>query len=311
MNQPHEAPTIEFEDVAAMRLHPLHRHLPEPDLKSPEWHAFVDGLSGAGPERIPALFVTPEGLIMDGGRRWKAAKQLQWDVLPVTRQPEELAAVIMTESLLGQRHLTKGAKVYLALGFMPEFIQGAEIRRLRNLQRGRKTLEKALISPKHAECASEKGGSDLAARLGVGTTTVDQALKIRKLFAASGNHKFEFQDGSTKTLKQHFEALLLDTEHPMGLGEVLKGCGWFVDDEGRPKKQQGPPGRNSHLHYFTSAWSNFSKQCGRWGKMKPAEREQALAAIDLAAREFPAEVLEQIAEVHREVRRSKKAEVGI
>jgi hypothetical protein len=195
--------TIEFVEPASMRLHPLHkRHLPEPALDSPEWHAFVDAMSGAGPEGTPPIYATETGLIMDGGRRWKAARVLQWDGMGVIRRPDELAGAIMLESLLGQRHLTKGAKVYLAIGFMPEFVESAERRRLANLRQNRKTLEKALISPKHTERASGKGWEELSARLGVGTTLMDQAVKVRKLFLLA--HKFEFQDGRERTLKGTF-----------------------------------------------------------------------------------------------------------
>ena len=305
MNQT-TAGTIEFVDPKPMRLHPLHKCLPEPAFDSPEWHGFVMGLSGAGPTGIPPIVATPEGLIMDGGRRWRGAKQLQWESIGVVRQAEERAAVIVLESLLGQRHLSKGAKVYLALGFMEEFVASAERRRLANLRSGTKTLEKPLIFPKRTQCASGvaagrefKNLEDLAARLGVSARLLDQAMRVHRLFGLAANHVFEFQDGSKRTLKGHFEPRMLDAEQPMGLGEVLKGCGWFVDEEGNPKKQAGPPERNSYLHYFESAWGNFNKQFGRWEKLKSVERARALELVTEGVKGWPEEVLGLVVEEGR------------
>lgn len=310
MNEPSEG-RIEFAPTASMRLHPIHKeHLPKPDVESPEWHGFVDSLSGAGPEGIPPLFVVRPSnaaelaLIVDGGRRWTAAKQLGWEEVPVSRRPEEFAAVIMLESLIGQRHLTKGAKVYLTLGFMVEFVESAESRRLANLRRGVKTLEKALKFPKGTECPSGKGWEEIGGRLGACERLVKQAAAIRRLFTAAAGHKFEFQDGSTKTLKQHFEPRLLDTEHPMGLGEVLKGCGWFVDENGKPKVQAGPAERNSHLHYFESAWAKFNGQfAGRWEKLGTAGRARAVELVRAGVREWPEEVREELGAAIREAKR--------
>ena len=85
-----EPPTITFRDPVELRLHPLQRALPEPDKTSVEWHSFVDGIAACGPEAIPPLICTKEGLVMDGGRRWRAAKQLQWTCVPVIERPDRL-----------------------------------------------------------------------------------------------------------------------------------------------------------------------------------------------------------------------------
>jgi hypothetical protein len=96
----------------------------------------VTGLSGAGPRRIPPLIVTPQNEIMDGERRWLAARQLNWEEVPIMRAPASEAAVIILDSLIGQRHLTKGAKIYLAVPFLEDFVASAENRRLSKLKQG-------------------------------------------------------------------------------------------------------------------------------------------------------------------------------
>lgn len=271
------------------------------------WLAFVSALSGAGPGGIPPLMVTPQNQIIDGERRWLAAKQLGWDELPVMRKPESEAAVIIVDSLMGQKHLSKGAKIYLVVPFLEDFVASAENRRISNLRRGTKTIEKALKFPMSTERTTEKGWDAIAERLGCGRTLLYQALQIRRLFEKSGEHKFDFQRGPERTLREHFEPQILDGESPMGLGEVLKGCGWFVDENGRPKQQAGPPERNSYLHYFQSAWGNFSRQFDRWEKLKAAERERALQLVSEGMTEWPVEVLEVVGERARKVRNTKTA----
>ncbi len=293
---------VEFWDPAPLRAHPLHGFLPETDKESPEWHAFVDNLSGAGPERIPPIYVTPEGLVMDGMRRLQAAKQLQWERIAVVVRSEWEAASLMVESLVGQRHLSKGAKVYLILGVHREYVQSAESRRLSNLRRGVKTLEKALKAPKYTECTSGNGGgtdgtngtyAELAERVGSSLILVKQASAIRRAFELTAKVEFEFQDGSRRTLRAHFEPQILDAEHPMGLGEVLKGIGWFVDENGKAKNQ-APPERNSHLHYFERGLENFSKQGQHWTAFTAKERSYAEGVIGTAVKDWPLGLLEAV-----------------
>jgi hypothetical protein len=244
---------------------------------------------------------------MDGRRRWLAAGQLGWEKIGVMRRPESEAAAIMVDSLMGQHHLTKGAKIYMVVPLLKEFVVSAERRRLENLRRGVKTIEKALIFPKSTEWTSGNGNErnceDMAARLGCSRALLFQALAVWRIFEKSSNHKFEFQDGSVKTLREHFEPQLLDAESPMGLGEILKGCGWFVDEDGKIKNQAGPGERNSHLHYFESAWTNFSKQFNRWEKLKTTERARAVEIVAAGIREWPQEVRE---EVSRAIRRANQ-----
>lgn len=288
---------IWMRDPSELRLHPLLKRLPAPDKESAEWHAFVDAVSGAGPEGMAPLYATLDGQVLAGGRRLAAARQIGFREVPCMVREESEAATIIVEDLISQRSLSKGAKVYLCLGLLEEFVKAAEIRRLNNLKRGRKTLEKCLKLPKGTQCPSEKGWAEIGERLGASERLVKQAAAVHRLFAIEA--KFEFQDGSEATLKEHFEPALLDSESPMGLGEVIKGCGWFVDENGKPKKQAPPGDRNSHLHYFESAWGNCTKQFRRWDKLKPAERERALEIVVDGIREWPSDVLEGVADAAR------------
>lgn len=241
---------------------------------------------------------------MDGGRRWQAARQLHWAEISCEIRPEWEAATIIVDSLLGQRSMSKGAKAYLVLGIMKDFVKAVERRRIQNLTKGQKNLQNPLFFPKSPEATSE-GVQELCQRLGIGRDTYFRAAKIRKFFAL--DHVFEFQTGLLKTLKQHFEPLLLDPDNPMGLGEVLKGIGWFVDEDGNPKKQLPPPDRNSHLFYFSRAWEATARQWERWGKLSESQREQAFGAVNQSVLACPDDALEQIARaIKQETSRRKK-----
>lgn len=298
---------VEWFDPAPLRPHPLHKFLPEPDVEGGEWHAFVDALSACGPEGIAPINVTAEGLIIDGARRWRAARQLQWAEIGCIVRPEWEAAAVMVESVLGQRNLSKGCKVYLCLPLLVEYEKAAESRRLMWLKKGVKILQKPLNSPLGDSVREGKASDLLGERLGCCGRLVRQAIQIRKFFELPGlrEHRFEFQDGTLRTLKEHFEPLLLDGEHPMGLGEVLKGIGWFVDERGVPK-QQAPPERNSHLFYFCRAWQGWGRQCQRWEAMGEVERKQALEAVGEAAEAVPEEVLVESVRIFRAERRRRK-----
>jgi hypothetical protein len=321
MNNQHERETvhsegapykIEFCDPAPLRLHPLHKFLPGPDVASDEWHAFVDAASATGPEGMSPIVITAEGLIMDGERRWKAALQLQWKGIGCVTRPEWEAAALMIESLVGQRCLSKGAKVYLLLAILPEYSKGVNTRCLAWGQKGVQILQKPFTSPfpySVGERHGWKGSEDLAARLGVSKALVEQAVQIRKTFdlPALVEHKFTFQDGRQKTLKEYFEPLILDPVHPMGLGEVRKGISTFLLPDGTPR-EQAPPERNSHFFYWTRAWEGWAKQCGRWEGMSPEMRVQAEMVMAATARGVPAAVLKAAAKVFKaeQKRRAKQ-----
>lgn len=298
-------PNIEFRDPAReLSLHPLLKRLPEPDYTSPQWEAFIVGMSSAGPEGVPPLFITNEGLVMVGGGTFLAAKRLQWAGLPCIVRPEWEAAPLIIDSLIAERSLTQGGKAYLSLTILREFIQGAENRRLHNLKNGDTTLEKPLILPKCTQCTDESdfdGWDPVAERLGVSRRLLYQAISIRKAFdlPALRAHKFEFQDGRELTLKEYFEPKILDPESPMGLGSVLKGIGEFVED-GKPVKRP-PPARNSDLFYWRRNWQKMGAMWNRWEGLDEAGRELARQDVDKSFAAMSAELRREIIQTGRAV----------
>src|SRR5690606_28965313 len=127
--------------------------------------AFVDSVASAEGVQTP-IFIAGDRVI-DGWWRVLAAKQLQLAEIPCIERDERDAPLIVAESLIARKTMTRGAAVYLVLQMEPEFIEAAEQRRLRNVAKGRKTFEKPLKSSKHSNCASsEETAVELCARLG-------------------------------------------------------------------------------------------------------------------------------------------------
>jgi hypothetical protein len=267
-------------DPADLKLHSLQRKIPAPVKDSPEWNAFVDGMQAAGPDGIPPLFITEDGQIMDGGWRWRGAKQLQWDRLPCIVRPEAQAAVIIVETLLHRKQMTRGACVYLALGVMKEFVESAEYRRLENLRQGRKTREIALVSPNPSNSDSVKG---LCERWGIGWDTLDRARKVHQVFSEHPE------------IKTEWEPKLLSGEK--NLWNVISGTAGAA-----PQHQTGRDNgvAQSQLELFEGALDNLKSTGKTWKKLDPQRQELLIDKWRDTVKSWPAELRAAVAEVLKE-----------
>lgn len=268
-------------DPAELRLHPLHRHLPETPKDSPEWHSFVDGMSGAGCEGTPPIIITPSGFIMDGGRRWQGAKQLQWKEIYCVEQPEDQAALIIVESLFGQRSISRGAKVYLALGVMKEFVAAAEVRRIQNLKRGIKTLENPLKVPKDSNCPSETI-QELCDRWGVHINTYKNARRVRDLFDKS------------EELRAQWEPALLSGEK--NLWNVISGIEGRAGDQSTRESAKAA----SQLELFDQSLTTLGTAGKFWSRFDAEKREQLIEKARGVVANMPQELCRAIAEAAQE-----------
>jgi len=268
----------EMRDPVDLRLHPLQKKfIPEPDKDSAEWHSFVDGLSAAGVDGIPELFVTEDGQVMDGGRRWRAAKQLGWRQVRVHIRPESDAAALIVESLLGQRNMQRCAKVYIAVCLLPEFVKSAEDRRVLNLKNKVKTLEKPLTS--NLSERNPEGTRAMAEKLGVSRETVRRALQVRDLFAADAE------------LKAEWEPKLLAGEK--NLWNVLSAVGGAGADQS--KRDAGVV--QGQMELFAETFSNLQAGAKAWKKFAPAQRNQILDAWRQTAEKLPQDLRDSMREV--------------
>lgn len=262
---------LTYRDPADLRLHPLQKLLPEPEKQSPEWLSFLDGWMSAGVENMPALVITRDGFIMEGGRRWRAAKQLQWESVPTIERPESEAAALIIQSLFGQRPWKMDTKVYVGLPLFPDFAKAGEHRRLENLKRGHKNGQKPLIFPKLSATNSESL-KDFCATLGIKTDTFYRAVRVRELFEKHPHFKTEY------------EADLLSGEKSLwNVESAIKGA---LGDQ----SQREPAKENNQLELFTDGLDALAKAAKFWNRFDSAKKDSVRLAWRVTLKAMPLEL---------------------
>ncbi len=174
--------STEYRDPKSLRLHKLRKHFPGIDKEAPDWIALTDSIAAEG--ILQPLLITAEGFIVDGGWRWESAKDWQLTQVPVQIVAEERAAVIIAETLIARKQMTRGATVYLMMPIIKEVVMSAELRRLANISAGRKTNEIELKPQCFSMSSNWNEGEPLEAirnlcfRWGVGKTTFYTARSV-------------------------------------------------------------------------------------------------------------------------------------
>ncbi len=291
---------IERRDPAELRLHRLQKHIPAPVKDSAEWNAFKDDLLATGPEGIAPLFITKDGQIMDGGWRWRAAKELQWDGINCIVRPEEDAAAIIVETLLHRKQMTRGAVVYLALSVLNEFIEAAERRRLHNLKTGKKTRETTLMP---SNSASGNIGV-LCEKWGVSRDTFERARTVRALLhddscralaelCKKTNSKVpgpaELGELQAK-LRAEFEPALLCGEK--NLWNVVSGIAGKLPGN-QAHREQGV--QAAQLDLFTDGFAALRENAPKaWNRLGEEKRESVIEEWRKTAKALPAELRQQM-----------------
>ena len=275
----------ELRDPADLRLHPLRKGFTALDTSEAEqWNAFVDGMSAAGPGGIPPLFITADGRVMDGARRLKAAKQLGWVEVACMVRPEEDAGELVIDTLFGQRNLTRCVKTYLAICILDEFVKSSENRRLRNLQKGLKTLEKPLngvssnrlSKPLGGRPEEEKSTRVLAEKFGVSRETVRRAIQVVELFAKEPE------------LKAKWEPLLMTGEK--NLWNVLSAVGGAGADQS--KRTDGVV-----TTQLTLAFERIGEHAEIWADLPETERQHIVSKWRATAAKIPKPLRKTIIEI--------------
>ena len=279
MNDHHRT---ENRDPADLRLHKLQKLLPEPNKDSGEWHAFVDSIRAGG--ILHALIITPDGYIMDGGWRWRAAKQLQLTEVPCVVRDEGEAAIIMVESLLHRKQMTRGAAVYLALGLIKDFVDAAEQRRFANLKRGSKIIEKPLFLPKTSNLPSgtDEKVDELCCRWGVSRETYRQANQVHDIFSKRPD------------LKSLWEPRLLSGEK--NLWNVLSA----IAGTGADQSDRIPGIERKQLEFWNSPFDGLKNAAPAWSKLPETKRDEVLADWRKTVKKLPTDLRSSMRDILEE-----------
>jgi len=270
-----------------LRRHPLNAKLmPEPVPHSPEWGSFKIGLSAAGPERIPALLVTEDGLIVDGKRRWLAARELQWTKVPCQICDEAEAALVIIDSFCGQRSLDLGAKAYISIMGEKEYIKAAEHRRLGNLRRGAKTIEKPLIFPAPNHYGTPN--AEFADRIGVSLPTFEVAdlcpkLEVLRLYQAEKRAEMEPEILSgSRTIWQVRQSI----------------AGWLPEMQ---ERKGAGPAANAQLELWDNTFESVTKAASTWEGLDEDGRESVIKSWRRTIKKMPEGLREALREQLEEV----------
>jgi len=268
-----------------LRIHPVLSALPELGKDDPLFVSLVENVRDNGVE-IPLVCIEPD-LIVDGRERWKAAKRLRLQEVPVVfHRRNEPASVVV--SSLTRKHYSKGALAYVMFPLLPRAFEESRNRRLANLRRGAAVPESALSAPSGTF-------EDLAERLGVCRRLLFQAKEVRAEFDRDKS-RYEFQDeGEPMTLKEYYEPRLLwgrgtsDECRAMGLGAILAGISGLRATGGkhRPDPKQ--------LELFESAFETLRVRFSYWNKFATEEKSKCREVIRSTVAAMPQDLRDELA----------------
>lgn len=188
----------------------------------------------------PILMTTKHEIVdADSRERWRAAKALQLDRMPIMLVAEEQIVSASLNALVHRRHLTKSALAYLAFPMLKTALEEAQAR-------AREMLKNANVSSSGAERRTAKSVVEIAANLGVCETTLKQARRVHEIFAKDANYKAQMEP---RILVEP-----IGGEHeknqPVGLGAVVAGYG------GKANEDKARNDRNQ-LELFSQAVKTF------------------------------------------------------
>jgi len=262
-------PKQELRDPFDIMLNRFQKQFPDPDKNSPEWAAFVES-ARAGGVREP-VDITADGQLIHGRKRWLAARALKVEIPCIIRDDAE-AALILVESLIHCRHMTRGAALYMVLPMLDDFIKAANTRRLANLRKG-KNSDISLIGPKGSVLPFETI-TELCARFGVDKKVFQRAQEVRAIFDAD------------PALKAEYEPQLLSGEK--NLWNVLSAAGGADADQSQ--------------RTFGVLKKMFKADYGRhWSVLSKAQRAELLQQWRNDAAELPDDMREALADALMEV----------
>lgn len=287
-------------DGRELTLHPFHkRHIPEPPAGE-AWDAFKDSVQENGV--LQPILITADGKIMDGGWRWRAAKEHQLAEIPCIVRPESDVATILAETLLHRKPMTKGAAFYLMIPFLPDFAEEAGKRRLANLARGQKSFKNP-INLRSKLLASEENFLAISGRFGLSKETVRQAFKVRDLLHNENcKQLIAFYMGSfgkperkippleelrayQKECRERLEAELYSGEK--NLWNVISYIGGALPGT---QEKRDDAAEQSTFDFYENLFTPVMEKNYHWNQLSAQRREQIVAHWTEQARQWKPEL---------------------
>ena len=158
--------------VTELRLHPA-SHL-VPDMRPDEWRSFFDDVVQRG--IVVPLDVLPDGTILDGRHRYRAAMELGLAEVPTRVVTPDDPEAYMIQAAVLRRHLTDDQRAVLALRWQKQ--ASAEAQSAAGI---RANEVRWCLSDSHDVCESDKSRdtrAEAATMFGVSRRKVDYARRL-------------------------------------------------------------------------------------------------------------------------------------
>jgi hypothetical protein len=169
------------------------------------------------------LCVDPQNRIMDGRRRWLAAKVAGLAQVPCIRKDEDEAPAIIVAAVVHRQQWNKNQLAYLTYPMVAELHEKARVQKGEVWRRNfRKCLE---TSVRQQKASGEKRVEEIAAVVGVGERTFRDAARVREIFEQDPVYKAEM------------EPRILAQDSTLLLWHVVAGYGGMKETKGQPKRR--------------------------------------------------------------------------
>lgn len=278
------------EDLA---VHFRAKSMPEWDSEDDRFLALVADIQERGIDQ--PILVDQKNRILDGRHRWRAAKRLQLDQVPVVIRDEHEVASIILGTLLQRRHYTQGALAYLAWPLCEDAVKESKQRQAANLKKGN--------LPRGHSVPSRETLENFADSLGIGRRLLVQAKQVHDLFLKADNAIDSWQLNPTEekpvNLRAEFEPRILSGE--IGLGACIAGIAGMDSTKGQPKVT------GSQLELFSDVFTTLQKRMTYWSKMAPQERTAAVPFIRQAVYSMPADLRQELAKAIKAAEKQEAA----
>jgi hypothetical protein len=276
--------TPTLRDPADLVIHPALEVLPDWERSDGRMLALVEDIRERGLDQ--PLMVDSTFRIVDGRKRWRAARLLQLKAVPVVvRADGELAGIVLN-SLLQRAHWTKSQLAYIVFPLVERAYQEAQQRHLERL----KNWNKGKIVQPLDDLQFPSKTEDFAVKLGVSRALFLDAAKVHALFQKhKERHQFQVEGEEhlgPRTFREYFEPLILDQERPMGLGAVVAGIAGYLSTRQLPKREP------EQLFLFKEVIHTLAKRFAYWPRLSLNQRYQAEEAIEAAVAVMPEDLRE-------------------
>jgi len=261
-------------DPSSLRLHPDLKTSPPPP---PE---LLESMTADIEERgiDQPLIVDENNRVLDGKLRLRIALDLNLTEIAITRRSSAEAATIIVQSLLQRRHYSKLALAYLAIPFFDGLVSEARARQVAGLKHGKEPGVRFSYDGKNKVA--------VAARLGIGTSTLSEALAIHRIFAANAK------------AKELFEPKILNGD--LAGGKAIVAITGHVTTSGKERID------SAQLDLFEKAFHLTSiRLATRWQTLGGRDRQRVLAQY---ATEFLPALPPEFHQEYQRYLRSQKAE---